>query len=183
MWNGLRGDLVLPAWEMEVQGVNADLFLEQWAARGADEAVIKSGQPYYAYELHGYYDYSTKANDEETRQRLRASVMQKIEDAPSLAVFINPSIPINQTDISAGYHNANTGMAKQMMRMVNAGKNLTKVPVIKIDFGEGKGNLIASQLLTAGRLSNLSKTGKPYERRYDETAVQTVLNMIEQTHK
>lgn len=25
MWNGLRGDLVVPAWEMEVQGVNADL--------------------------------------------------------------------------------------------------------------------------------------------------------------
>lgn len=53
MWNGLRGDLVMPAWEMEVQGVNADLFLEQWIARGADEAVIKSGNPYYAYELHG----------------------------------------------------------------------------------------------------------------------------------
>ena len=58
-----------------------------------------------------------------------------------------------------------------------------EVPGIKIEFGEGKGNLIASQLLTAGRLSNLSETGKPYERHYDETAVQTVLNMIEQTLK
>lgn len=181
MWNGLRGDLVLPAWEMEVRGVNADLFLEQWAARGADEAVIKSGQPYYAYELHGYYDYSTKANDEETLQRLRASVMQKIEDSPSLAVFINPNIPIKQTDISAGYRNANTGMAKHMIRMVNAGKNLTKVPVVKIEFGEGKGNLLVSQLLTSGRISHLSETEKPYERRYDETAIQMVLNIIEQT--
>lgn len=181
MWNGLRGDLVLPAWEMEVQGVNADLFLEQWTARGANESIIKSGQPYYAYELHGYYDFSTRANDEETRERLKASVMQKIEDSPSLAVFINPNIPIKQTDISAGYRNANTGMAKHMIRMVNAGKNLTKVPVIKIEFGEGKGNLIVSQLLTAGRLSHLGETGEPYERRYDETAVQMVLNMIEQT--
>ena len=181
MWNGLRGDLVVPAWEMEVQGVNADLFMEQWVARGADEGAIKSGQPYYAYELHGYYDFSTKADDSEAMQRLKASVMQKIEDAPSLAVFINPNIPIKQTDLAAGYKNANVGMAESMKRMANAGKNLTKVPVISIRFGEGKGNLLVSQLLTAGRLADIGKTGKPFERRYDETAVQMVLNMIEQT--
>mgnify|MGYP002623054679 CR=1 FL=1 len=180
MWNGLRGDLVVPAWEMEVQGVNADLFLEQWTARGADETAIKSGQPYYAYELHGYYDYSTRADDAEAKQRLKASVMQKIEDAPSLAIFINPNIPIKQTDLAAGYQNANTGMAQSMKRLANAGKNLTKVPVISIHFGGGKGNLLVSQLLTAGRIVNIGKTGKPYERRYDETAVQMVLNMIEQ---
>lgn len=181
MWNGLRGDLVVPAWEMEVQGVNADLFLEQWTGRGADEAAIKSGHTYYAYELHGYYDFSDNADDDQTRQRLKASVMQKIEDAPSLAVFINPNIPIKMTDVSAGYQNANTGMAQSMMRMANAGKNLTKVPVIKIEFGEGKGNLLVSQLLTAGRLA--PHEGEKYDRRYDETAVQMVLNMIEQAIK
>ena len=183
MWNGLRGDLVVPAWEMEVQGVNADLFMEQWTARGADESAIRSGQPYYAYELHGYYDFSTKANDSDAQQRLKASVMQKIEDAPSLAIFINPNIPIKQTDLAAGYRNANVGMAQSMMRMANAGKNLTKVPVICIQFGNGKGNLLVSQLLTSGRLANSGKTGKPFERCYDETAVQMVLNMIEQTLK
>ncbi len=183
MWNGLRGDLVVPAWEMEVQGVNADLFMEQWTARGADESAIRSGQPYYAYELHGYYDFSTKANDSDAQQRLKTSVMQKIEDAPSLAIFINPNIPIKQTDLAAGYRNANVGMAQSMMRMANAGKNLTKVPVICIQFGNGKGNLLVSQLLTSGRLANSGKTGKPFERRYDETAVQMVLNMIEQTLK
>ena len=180
MWNGLRGDLVVPAWEMEVQGVNADLFLEQWTARGADEVAIKSGNPYFAYELHGYYDFSTKDDDSEAKTRLKASVMQKIEDAPSLAVFINPNIPIKQTDLAAGYKNANVGMAESMQRMANAGKNLTKVPVISIQFGRGKGNLLVSQLLTAGRLANIEKMGKPFERRYDETAVQMVLNMIEQ---
>lgn len=183
MWNGLRGDLVVPAWEMEVQGVNADLFLEQWTARGADETAIRSGQSYYGYELHGYYDFSTKANDDETKARLKASVMQKIEDAPSLAVFINPNIPIKQTDVSAGYRNANAGMAQSMQRLANAGKNLTRVPIIGIRFGGGKGNLLISQLLTAGRLAHIEKTGKPFERRYDETAVQMVLNMIEQTTK
>ena len=102
---------------------------------------------------------------------------------PSLAVFINPNIPIKQTDVSAGYKNANTGMAQSMQRMVNAGKNLTRLPVIGIQFGEGKGNLLISQLLTAGRMANIDKTGKPFERRYDETAVQMVLNMLEQVIK
>ena len=180
MWNGLRGDLVVPAWEMEVQGVNADLFLEQWTARGADETAIRSGQPYYAYELHGYYDFSAEADEVETGKRLKASVMRKIEDAPSLAVFINPNIPIKQTDLALGYKNANVGLAESMQRMVNAGKNLTKVPVIIIRFGDGKGSLLVSQLLTAGRLADIGKTGIPFERRYDETAVQMVLNMIEQ---
>lgn len=106
--------------------------------------------------------------------------MQKIEDAPSLAVFINPNIPIKQTDIAAGYKNANTGMATSMQRMVNAGKNLTKVPVVSIKFGQGKGNMLVSQLLTAGRMADINKTGKTFDRRYDETAVQMVLNMIEQ---
>ena len=179
MWNGLRGCLCVPAWEMEVQGVNADLFLEQWEARGADAAAIKSGQPYYAYELHGYYDFSDQPDDAVARQRLKAQVMQKIEDAPSLAVFINPNIPIKTTDVAAGYRNANTGMAESMVRMVNAGKNLTKVPVIGITFGSGKGNLIVSQLLTAGRLSPRTDTAS-YPRRYDETAVQMTLNMMEQ---
>lgn len=180
MWNGLRGQLVVPAWEMEVQGVNADLFMEQWVARGADEKAIKSGLPYYAYELHGYYGFSAKADDAEACQQLKSSVMQKIEDAPSLAVFINPDIPIKQVDLAAGYKNANVGMAESMQRMANAGKNLTKVPVISIRFGGGKGSMLVSQLLTAGRLADTGKTGKPYERRYDETAVQMVLNMIEQ---
>ena len=47
----------------------------------------------------------------------------------------------------------------------------------------GEGNLLISQLLTAGRMANIDKTGKPFERRYDETAVQMVLNMLEQVIK
>ena len=182
MWNGLRGDLVVPAWEMDVRGLNADMFLELWVARGADEAVIKSGQPYFAYELHGYFDYSSKPDDAETLRRLRASVKQKIEDAPSLAVFVDPNAPIKQTDISSGYKRAYAGQAKRIIRMVNAGKNLTRVPVIMVEFGDGKGNLLVSQLLTAGRISHAKEMGVPYERRYDETAVQIVLNMIEKSN-
>lgn len=179
MWNGLRGNLMVPAWEMDVQGVNADLFLEQWTTRGANKESTTSGNPYYAYELHGYYEFSEKANDTVTQKRLRDKVLRRIEDAPSLAVFIDPHIPIKSTDLAAGYRNANTGMAKSLVIMANAGKNLTKTPVMMIEFGNGKGNLLVSQLLTADRLTPHATTGKLYDIRYDETAVQIVLNMMD----
>ncbi|MGE4434315.1 MAG: glycoside hydrolase family 2 TIM barrel-domain containing protein [Bacteroidales bacterium] len=179
MWNGLRGNLMVPAWEMDVQGVNADLFLAQWLTRGANNATITSGKPYYAYELHGYYEFSEKADDAETQKRLRNKVLQHIEDAPSLAVFINPNIPIKSSDLASGYKNANTGMAKSLIVMANAGKNLTKTPVMMIEFGDGKGNLLISQLLTADRLTPCTTTVKLYDIRYDETAVQAVLNMMD----
>ena len=179
MWNGLRGELTVPAWEMEVLGVNADLFLAQWAGRGANVAAIRSGQPYYAYELHGYYGFSEKPGDPEAKAALKASVLQKIEDAPSLAVFINPDIPIQMTDLAAGFRDADTGMAERLVRMANAGKNLTRVPVFEVVFGPGRGNLVLSQLLTAGRLDAAGSPAEPFAPRYDGTAVQMVLNMIE----
>lgn len=179
MWNGLRGNLMVPAWEMDVQGVNADLFLEQWIARGANKEKITSGKSYYAYELHGYYEFSEKADDVETQKRLNDKVLQHIADAPSLAVFLDMTVPIKSTDVASGYKNANVGMAKSMTIMANAGKNLTKTPVMMIEFGGGKGNLLLSQLLTANRLTPHSTTGKLYDIRYDETTVQMVLNMID----
>lgn len=179
MWNGLRGNLMVPAWEMDVQGVNADLFLEQWIARGANKESIIRGQSYFAYELHGYYEFSEKADDVETKRRLKDKVLQHIEDAPSLAVFLDMTVPIKSTDVASGYKNANTGMAKSLVIMANAGKNLTKTPVMMIEFGKGRGNLLVSQLLTANRLVQRSENGKLYDIRYDETAVQMVLNMME----
>lgn len=178
MWNGLRGDLVVPAWDMELQGVNADLFLDQWVARGADEKAIKSGKPYYAYELHGYYKFADKKDDPTTEKALKDYVQRLIDDAPSLAVFIDLRDPIQVTDLAAGYRAANTGMAKHLIRLANAGKNLTRVPVMKIEFGDGKGNLIVSQLLTAERMVQRPMTNGLYDIRYDETTVQTVLNMF-----
>jgi hypothetical protein len=63
--------------------------------------------------------------------------------------------------------------------MANAGKNLTRAPVMMIEFGDGKGNLLVSQLLTDNRLVPHATNGKLYDIRYDETAVQTVLNMMD----
>lgn len=55
---------------------------------------------------------------------------------------------------------------------------LTQTPVAVISFGQGKGKLIVSQLLTAGRLAKGFGEEGLYGIRYDEVAVQYVLNMI-----
>lgn len=180
MWNGFRGDLVVPAWEMDLEGVNADIFIDQWVARGADCSAITSGKPYYAYEHHGYYMFSTLLDDDSTRLALESYVKRLIDDAPSLAVFINSKEELHITDIAAGYRNANTGMAKSLRCLVNAGKNLTRVPVMKIEFGNGMGNIVVSQMLSAGRLSREDKADHLYDICYDGTTVQMVLNMIKQ---
>ncbi len=192
MWNGMRGQLVMPARDIELIGVNANIFLDQWEARGADRATIKSGSPYYAYEKYGYYKFSNKPNDPEAEQLLLAYVDQVMLDAPSLAIFVNPKEKVKMTDVSAGYRTAAQGMARSLRRMANAGKNLTRVPVQMIDFGSGRANreaesgyrgrLLISQLCTRGRLAPpTTQSSQLYAPRYDETAVQTVLNMIDQT--
>lgn len=183
MWNGMRGQLMIPSRDMELIGVNADIFLDQWVARGADSVAIQSGMSYYAYEKYGYYVFSEKADDEVAKNKLLRYVDQVMIDAPSLAIFVNPKENIKQTDVADGYKTAAQGMAKSLRRMANAGKNLTRIPVQMIDFGQGKGCLLISQLYTSGRLVPDMKPTGLYEVRYDETAVQTVLNMIEQVVK
>lgn len=186
LWNGMRGALVMPARDIELIGVNADIFLDQWETRGADRQTIKSRQPYYAYEKYGYYKFSSKPDDPETEKALLDYVDQLMTDAPSLAIFVNPKEKVKQTDIAAGYLTAAEGMARSLRRLANAGKNLTRVPVQMIDFGAGWGRLVISQLYTQGRLARPTEdidspaATSLYASRYDETAVQMVLNMIVQ---
>ena len=47
-----------------------------------------------------------------------------------------------------------------------------------IGFGEGRGRLLVSQLLTEGRLSPGFGSDGLYGVRYDATAVQTVVNLL-----
>jgi hypothetical protein len=51
LFNGLRGGLAIPAWEMKIQGLSAKAQVNQWLAKGAD--TTKLTQPYFAYELGG----------------------------------------------------------------------------------------------------------------------------------
>ena len=177
LWNGLRGGLISPAMDMEFSGLNSSSFLAQWKAHGADEIMIKSDS-YYAYELQGFYEYSTAKNDDAVKKKLKDRVVFLVQDAPALAISINPQSPIKITDLSQGYKDAQNGIVQNLIPLVNAGKNLTRTPVMMIDFGKGKGKLIASQLLTKGRLAKGFGENGLYGIRYDEVAVQFVLNML-----
>jgi len=177
LWNGLRGGLIAPAADMEFSGLSADAFLTQWKAKGADETSIKKGN-YYAYELQGFFEFSSNENDVAAQKMLKDKVTFLVQDAPALANSINPSTPVKITNLSQGYKSSQKGEAQRFISLVNCGKNLTRTPVAFIDFGKGKGKLIVSQLLTSGRLANGFGEKGFYGIRYDEVAVQLVLNML-----
>ncbi len=178
LWNGLRGGLIVPAADMEFSGLSADAFLSQWKARGADETAIKSGS-YYSYELQGFFEFSSKANDDALTKKLKDKVAFLVQDAPALANAINPATPVKVTNLGEEYRASLNGHAQGFTPLANSGKNLTRMPVASIDFGKGKGGLIVSQLLTAGRLANGFGEKGFYGIRQDEIAIQFVLNMLQ----
>ncbi len=177
MWNGWRGGLTVPAADIEISGLNQDAFIRQWEARGADPEKIRASD-YYAFELQGFYEFSTNPRDIELQKKLRAKVVLLVEDAPALASSINPNTPIKTKNLNSEYKKAKNRVAENLIVLADAGKNLTRTPVVLIDFGKDKGKLVISQLLTAGRLSENYGTDGLYGVRYDETAVQVVLNML-----
>lgn len=177
IFNGLRGGLIVPAADMEFSGLNAKAFISQWKSRGAKEDSIIKG-PYYAYELQGFYEFSNKPNDVETQKRLKDRVVFLVQDAPALAISVNPNSPIGMTDLTKGYKDSSKGLAENLIPLANSAKNLTQTPVALIDFGTGKGHLLVSQLLSAGRLAPGFGESGPYGIRYDEVVAQLVLNMM-----
>jgi len=181
LWNGLRGGLIVPSFDMVPYGMSADAFLRQWKSCGADEARIKAGGPYFAYNLCGYYAFADSPGDKAVEKELRRRVQFLIDDAPALSLVLNAQAPITVSNLVDGYSKASTGEATSLTPLACAGKNLTRIPVVRIDFNSGEGCVILSQLLTAGRL--VSPDSEPvytgsYDVRYDEAAVQVVLNML-----
>lgn len=179
LWNGLRGGLVVPAVEMEPGGLSPDAFLSLWAGRGADLALVQGGEGYYAYELAGFYAFS-RARGAETEHALRARVRFLVEDAPALAVSIDPDGPIKVSDLCRQYAASAQGKAIALVPLANCGKGLTRVPVVQVGFTPGMGSLILSQLLTKGRLAPGYGQEGLYGVRYDPAAAQFVLNMMKQ---
>jgi len=178
LWNGMRGGLIVPATYMGFEGLSSTAYLSQWRARGADEDKIK-GDNYFAFELEGFYEFSNTPDDGEIKNKLKKKVAFLVEDAPALANSLNINAPVKVTDISMGYKNAQNGICESLTPLVNAGKGLTRTPVIMINFGKNKGTLIASQLLTSGRLVDTFGEKGQYGIRYDPVAEQFVLNMME----
>ena len=113
-------------------------------------------------------------------RELRRKAEFLVEDAPALAMSVNPKAPVRVTDLGSGYRNSARGSAAELVPLAAAGKNLTRTPVLRIGFGDGKGCLLLSGLLTAGRLDP-ARTPEPVPCpvKYDEAAVQTVINLIE----
>lgn len=178
LWNGMRGGLIVPAADFDVQGLSREAFSVQWSRRGADIDRMKHGN-YYAYELCGFFAYDSISNNKKLMQELRRKVEFLVEDAPALAMSVNPKAPIRITDLGSGYRTSEQGSASELAPLASAGKNLTRTPVMRIGFGPGKGTLILSGLLTEGRLD----ASRPYEvgnhrPKYDEVAVQMVINMM-----
>ena len=179
MWNGLRGGLIVPAFNMEVMGLSQDAYLADWVARGADPVRIKGEGHYYAYEYCGFYRFSDSPEDSKAMETLRQQVAFLVEDMPALRLSLPRSNPIRVTDLVTGYKNNEGCRVSGFSTMVAAGKNLVRTPVVKIAFGEGEGNLILCQLLTEGRLApGYAAPRKVYQAKYDEMAVQFILNML-----
>jgi len=177
LWDGLRGGLIVPADDMNITGLSPAAFAAQWVERGADAKAIADGS-YTAYQLAGYYAFSTSANDKATISALRKKVKFLVDDAPALQDVVNPNAPVVQVDLAQGYKDAANGRAQRLLPLATAGKGLTRTPVAELTFGAGKGSVILSQLLTAGRLAR--GEGEPgfYGERYDPVADQFVLNML-----
>ncbi|MCL3779455.1 glycoside hydrolase [Prolixibacteraceae bacterium JC049] len=176
LWNGMRGGLIAPATSIKISGLSYKATLNQWQARGADIQLMKSDS-YFAYNLQGFYAYSTKQNNKTTINALRKKVKFLVEDAPSLQNAVDPNAKIEEIDLVATLQQSQQGKAKNLTPLALCGNSLTKTPVIKIDFGKGKGQLILSQLLTHKRLIN-NHTDLDYSIRQDQSARQTVINML-----
>jgi beta-galactosidase len=182
LWNGMRGGLIVPATNMEPEGLNSKALLTQWLSRGADEIGI-TGADYFGYELEGFYEFSNLADDKNAKDKLREKIKFLVDDAPALANSLNPNAPVRVFNISKTYRESLTRKGESLIPLANAGKNLTRTPVVMIKFGDKKGKLIVSQLLTSGRLAcGFSEKGL-YGIRYDEVVNQFVLNMMELTLK
>jgi len=176
LWNGLRGGLIVPASDLELIGLSPAAFESAWQSRGADIAALRAGN-YFAYELAGYFEFSTGESDAAVK-RLKSRVKFLVDDAPALAMAINPNAPVRTHGLSEMLAASATGQAQRVVPLVNAGKNLTRVPVLRVEFDPGHGRLIVSQLLTANRINRGFAEPGAYGLRYDPAALQFTLNMI-----
>lgn len=177
LWNGYRGGLVAPSEEISLSGLKQQAYLAKWKARNADENKIRKG-PYYAYELQGFFKFSSFPEDETVLKQIRRELNFLVEDAPALAGAFNPKASIISYDLHAGYQASRKGQATSLTPLAIAGKDLVRVPVSEIQFEEGQGKLILSQLLTEGRLAGENKRTKPWGVINDPGARQVVLNML-----
>ncbi len=176
LWNGLRGGLIVPAVDMEPQGLSPESFIELWKSRGARTDMIRSHQ-YLAYELYGFYAFS-QFDDDQTRRALRWRLRLLAEESESLGHVIDADGPIRTIDLAEEYRRCLGSGASGFVPLASAGKRLLRSPVVQIDFESGMGRVLISQLITQGRLARGFGSPGPHGLRYDPVAVRFTLNMI-----
>ena len=176
LWNGHRGGLVVPSADMEVAGLSPKAVAALWIGRGAKRDFMQTPD-YFAHELAGFYEFS-EGQSPEAIGALRQRVKFLVDDAPALQHAINPEAPVRSTNLGELYRRCAGGRAQKLVALANCGKNLTRTPAVRIEFGAGRGRLVLSQLMTAGRLARGFGSDGLYGVRYDPAAAQVVLNMI-----
>ena len=119
IWNGLRGGLIVPAWDMEVYGQGSEDFITQWVSRGADVLSMKLDD-YFAYELNGLYAFSYN-KDEKIMDELREKVKFLREDAPALKDSLNPDGPIRIINLSDAYRESINSQFKSFNSLASCG--------------------------------------------------------------
>lgn len=179
LWNGLRGGVIVPAANLEVSGLSQEAFVSMWKERGADEEKIRKG-PYFGYEYCGFFAFAGDAESREAEKSLRDKVAFLVEDMPAMALSLPRDTPIRVTDLHSTYAANECGSVSELIPLAVAGKDLVRTPVMRINFGEGEGVLILSQLLTQGRLADgFAPARKVRPLEYDPAAVSMVLNMLD----
>lgn len=177
IWNGRRGGLIVPAWDMEISGLAKDAFLACWRERGAPVERIREGGSCFAYELENHFAFSNDAAPETERQ-LRDKIKFLADDAPALAAALNPDGPIRRTDLGASYAACLPEGAQELTPLMCAGRSLVRTPVVAVGFGKARGRLVLSQLYTEGRIVRGASEPGLYGVRYDPAAEQFTLNLL-----
>jgi len=181
LWNGYRGGLITPSANMDISGLGGTALKALWQKRGADTSQIKNGL--VAYELQGFYAFSNKRNDSETRKKLKEKVAFLVADAPALQASVNPNAPILESDLKIQIASAGKAEGTEILVLSVCGKNLVRTPVVQIGFGLGKGKMMVSQLLMEGRLAPSFQDQNVYAVRKDPVAIQMLINMVESIAK
>lgn len=182
VFNGLRGGLAVPAYDMGVTGLQRKALLSLWAQRGADTLQLSSAAKYYAYELSGYYAFATTPNDRNVQQELRKRVKFLAEDAPALKNVLMPDGKITVHDLKAtllaSQDAKQTGQVVAITPIAVAGRGLTRTPLLEIKLASGH-QIIASQLLSAGRMGAPADTSLRWAIQADPVMQQLILALLD----
>lgn len=171
--NGYRGGLNVPAEEMTIDNISRDAFATQWRARNITrEQLTRKGA--CCYELSGFYVYAP-CPSESAREELRKSVKRLVEDAPSLAVSIDPSAPVKCYPVSSMYESL-PDRDGRLYPIARCGRGLSRNAAVLVELEGAK--IILSQILTAGRLLSEHEAEERYSVGFDPELVRLTRNML-----